>query len=697
MKLSPFVKKLFTGAIIIGLIYGGYAYFFKKSTTNTAFTTVTTTVRKGNIENSVQVIGVSALVYEQKMQFSQAGKVAKILFKEGDVVKKWQIMAELDTTDVQSDIKQWQVSLNNAQVRLAQTIKWPTDKDLLNAQNSITSAQSKITTLENDRVNIFRDKANKQTDYNNQIIAKQNDIKSKQAQLINAQNVLITLEKTQDKGLTDVGTDIAKTLDAALIDARKQIIDVDANLFNADEILGISDANRTKNDSYEVYLSAKDSSLKSKAVNDWGKATALLSNAKSFLNALPQGSTHDSSSIKSLLDGLAQTEDVLITLGKDWTDAVNASITSSSFPQSAIDGYANVFSSITSSAQSSFSAINNTTANILKLTDPALQQASNNNAISAKKQSISDQTNAIEQAQRDLAKLEHDMVYSSDTFNAQMVSQDISIQNAKNSLKYNEASFDLLKTGATKEDIAIAKNSIASQQLSLQKVKEGIKKYQLEVPFDGVLRKIDFKLGDNIVTSSSATPEYLYIENPNLVEITSTVDQLDVVKLKVGQNAKIVFDPFPTLTLTGKVSDINSTPTITSGVTTYTIKISMDKGDHSIFSGMTAKVDIIIESKQDTLVVGTSFVTKWRSGGNASVLKRIGTVDTKTDVVLGISNPSNTEILSGVAEWDILARKIATSTGSTTPAGGIQLPWVWGGRGGAGGTSGGGGNFNRGG
>ncbi len=61
---------------------------------------------------------------------------------------------------------------------------------------------------------------------------------------------------------------------------------------------------------------------------------------------------------------------------------------------------------------------------------------------------------------------------------------------------------------------------------------------------------------------------------------------------------------------------------------------------------MSAKVDIIIESKQDTLIVGTSFIQKAR--GKVSVLKRVGTTDTPTDVVLGISNPSNTEIISGV-------------------------------------------------
>lgn len=511
-------------------------------------------------------------------------------------------------------------------------------------------------------MNILRDKANKQTDYENQIASKQNDIqgnqndiKSKQAQLINAQNELVTLEKTENKGLTDTNTNIAKTLDAALIDARKQIIDADANLYNADEILGITDANRTKNDSYEVYLSAKNTTLRSNTERDWAQATTLLSEAKSLLDTASQG-TSNSTDTKNLLGALSNLENSLILLGKNGTDMVNASITSSSFPQSSIDTYTNVFSAITSSAQSSLTAVKNTIANINTLTDPALQKASSSDAVNAKKQSIADLQTAIRklsvdtagQYQRDLAKLQSDMAYSASTYDAQLKSQDISIQDANNTLKYNEESLRLLKAGATSEDIALAKNSIASQKLALQKVKEGITKYQLEAPFDGVLRKIDFKLGDNIVTGSNTTPEYLYIENPNLVEITASVDQLDVVKLKLGQDAKIVFDPFPTLTLTGKVSDINSTPAVTSGVTTYTIKITMDKGNHPIFSGMSAKVDIVIESKQGVLFVGTSFVQKNR--GNPSVLKRVGTTDTKTDVVLGINNPTNTEIVSGVDE-----------------------------------------------
>ena len=141
-----------------------------------------------------------------------------------------------------------------------------------------------------------------------------------------------------------------------------------------------------------------------------------------------------------------------MTLGKDGTDAVNASITSASFPQSTIDSYANIFTSITSSSQSSLSAVKTTIANIDKLTDPELKKASSSNTVNAKKQSIVDQEYAIKKLEvdtaqkyaNDLAKLQSDMEYSAQNYDAQIASKDMDIENTKNTLKYNEESQRLL-------------------------------------------------------------------------------------------------------------------------------------------------------------------------------------------------------------------------------------------------------------
>jgi hypothetical protein len=258
----------------------------------------------------------------------------------------------------------------------------------------VTSAKSKIVTLENSKANLVTDRENKQRDFGNQILAKQNDIASKQAQFANAQNELATLEKTTVKTLSDTDTDVTKILDTAIIDARKQIIDAESNLYNADVILGISDANRTKNDSYETYLSAKNNTLKVQAENDWRTASNLVSEAKNTLNTLP-ATGNNSTDIKTLISTLSKAFDSLVILGKDGTDAMNASIPSSTFLQTTIDSYATTFSSITSASQSSLSTIKTTLVNIEKLTDPALIKASSDNTLSTKKQSLIDQGNAI--------------------------------------------------------------------------------------------------------------------------------------------------------------------------------------------------------------------------------------------------------------------------------------------------------------
>ena len=79
---------------------------------------------------------------------------------------------------------------------------------------------------------------------------------------------------------------------------------------------------------------------------------------------------------------------------------------------------------------------------------------------------------------------------------------------------------------------------------------------------------------------------------------------------------------------------------------------------------MSAKVDIIIEAKEDVLIVGTSFVEK--RNGKAIILKKNGTANDRIEVVTGISNPTNTEIVSGVSEGDTIVRRISTGTGSST-------------------------------
>jgi hypothetical protein len=88
---------------------------------------------------------------------------------------------------------------------------------------------------------------------------------------------------------------------------------------------------------------------------------------------------------------------------------------------------------------------------------------------------------------------------------------------------------------------------------------------------------------------------------------------------------------------------------------------------------MSAKVSIVNDSRNNTLIISTSFLQKWNNGESDSVIKQVSNAELKTQVETGISTPSKTEILSGVSEWDTLIRKIATNTGTTSIVSGFRM------------------------
>lgn len=667
------ISRIITYIVVLWILYSIYSYYFISST-KTITTIKEYKVTSWNIENSIKVTWKASLVDEQTLKFNQVGTVAKVYYKDGAKVKKWALIAELEKDDVNNTIKQAELSLNDAQIKLQDLLNWSEYKDILNAKNSVITAKNKILTLENDLANLIADKENKLKDYDNQIIQKnlaiknnESDIKSKELQLTNLKNELDTLEITEAKWLTDYDVDLTKTISDAYINAKKQIIDIENSLFDSDEILGITDTNRYKNDSYETYLWAKNTQTKNNADNNWNNSNLLFIEAKNLYNNL-NTTNQKSEEILSFLNKLLDSYDKLIDLGKSWQEMMNSSISSSSFTQNDIDNKSSTFSSITSNAQSTYSSIKTTIANIEKLSDPEIKKAQSTNTINSKKQSISDTEIALDklknttttQLQNDLEKLISDREYSAKNYEAQIKQKNLDIESAKNSLEYSQESLKIVEDWATTVELSQAKNSVAKQKLSLENSRKSLDKYELTAPFDGTIRKIDFKVWDNITADEQ---KYIYIENPNLVEISVTLDQLDIVKVSLWQEAKIIFDSYPDKEFIWKVSEKDSTPIATSWVTSYTVTITLDKWDTQIFSSMTAKVYILTKSKKDVIIIPSSYIetASWIT----YVVTKSDSKEIKKEVATWLTDDTNTEITDWLELGEIIIKKI-TSTATTT-------------------------------
>ncbi len=271
------------------------------------------------------------------------------------------------------------------------------------------------------------------------------------------------------------------------------------------------------------------------------------------------------------------------------------------------------------------------------------------------------------------------------THTGQINSHLVDLLNAKNTITTSNftiaektESLAKLKRGADTLDLDSQTLAIKQRENALQDAKDNLTNYYIYAPFSGTIAKINVKKTD---VASSGTSIATLITSQKLAEVS--LNEVDVAKVKIEQKATLTFDAIDGLAITGKVAEIDSVGAVTQGVVTYTVKISFDTQDDRIKSGMSTSANIITNVKQDVLLIPNSGL---KSKNNNSYVEIFDTLPTNvtldTDVVLpttpqqqnivpGVSNDTETEIVSGLKEGDVIITKTtlsSTATKTTTPS-----------------------------
>ncbi|HEV7393692.1 MAG TPA: efflux RND transporter periplasmic adaptor subunit, partial [Burkholderiales bacterium] len=87
------------------------------------------------------------------------------------------------------------------------------------------------------------------------------------------------------------------------------------------------------------------------------------------------------------------------------------------------------------------------------------------------------------------------------------------------------------------------------------------------------------------------------------MQVETSIDESEVGRIRVGQQATFTVDSFPGRTFRGKVSQIRKAAQIVQNVVTYIAVIRTSNPDLNLFPGMTANVRVIIETREDVLKV----------------------------------------------------------------------------------------------
>ena len=257
---------------------------------------------------------------------------------------------------------------------------------------------------------------------------------------------------------------------------------------------------------------------------------------------------------------------------------------------------------------------------------------------------------------------------SLNTYTSQINSHLSDLLSAETSISSNKDSF-------TSSDLATqsAQISIKQAQNSLSDAEQNLSYYHIKAPFDGVMASVPVIKGDNV---GSGTTLGTIITTKELA--TVTLNEVDVAKIALGEKATLTFSAIPNLTITGQVVQIDSLGTVSQGVVNYNVKISFDTNDTRVKPGMSVDAKIITKVEQNVLTVpnaavktqaGISYVQMFDTALSAPLPGVQGSVSLvpprNQTVVIGISDATSTEILSGLNEGDEIVTKTITSTTKT--------------------------------
>lgn len=222
----------------------------------------------------------------------------------------------------------------------------------------------------------------------------------------------------------------------------------------------------------------------------------------------------------------------------------------------------------------------------------------------------------------------------------------------------------LMLSGASQEEVKAqefqveqARAGILSQEAQISQAEAQVlaayaqlEKATLRAPFDGIVSRVDVKIGETALPSSNG----FSLISENQYEIETFVPEVDIAKLEIGKKAEVTLDAYGDFeSFEAVVSSIDPAETVIEGVPTYRVMLNFSNQDEKIKSGMTANVDIITQTRENVLAIPQRAVTVKNGIKTVKILSGENALPVEKEVAIGIVGAGgNVEVLSGLQEGD---------------------------------------------
>ena len=210
-----------------------------------------------------------------------------------------------------------------------------------------------------------------------------------------------------------------------------------------------------------------------------------------------------------------------------------------------------------------------------------------------------------------------------------------------------------LSAAKAREQVRTA--GVMAARASLERARLDLERSTIKSPIDGVVIRRSVELGQTLAASLQAPTLFTIARDLSDMRANAFVNEADIGAVRTGQRVFFGVDSYPGRAFEGRVLEIRKAARMVQNVVTYTVMISAPNPDGLLLPGMTADVRILVQERQDAMVVpnaALSFRPTRYDGNNPAPGQGVIWLRTKSGhlaaatVSLGATGDSLTEIRS---------------------------------------------------
>ena len=198
---------------------------------------------------------------------------------------------------------------------------------------------------------------------------------------------------------------------------------------------------------------------------------------------------------------------------------------------------------------------------------------------------------------------------------ADVANAEAAVEDTKRTFTRSEALFEQKLVARSDRDTAEAalKKAEASRlsanarvgqaEANVSALETDLRKAFIRSPIDGIVLDRQIDPGQTVAASFQTPVLFTLSQDLTRMKLSVNVDEADIGKVKVGQEATFRVDAYPNRSFASRVAEIRSTPKTSNNVVTYETILAVDNTARLLRPGMTATAEIVVTTIPDTLLV----------------------------------------------------------------------------------------------